>query len=58
VFAVGLAAREKGLIFGAGLVLVVDALVFAFDIGGYFTGVVLLLAIAGAILWKATKGRR
>lgn len=55
LFATGLVAREKGLIFGAGLMLVIDALVFAFDLGGYLTGVILLVLLAAAVLWRAAR---
>jgi hypothetical protein len=58
VLALGLTTREKGLSVAAGAVLVVDVVTYAFDVGGLFTGVVLLILLALIALAKAESVRR
>lgn len=53
VLAVGWLLRHRGLVAGAGTVLAVDAIVFAFDAGNVVTGVGLLLALAALLVWQA-----
>jgi hypothetical protein len=50
--------RSGALLVGSSLVLSVDAIVFAFDVGGIAFGVVSLLVVAGAILGLGTYLRK
>jgi len=54
----GLALREKGLVVGAALIVAIDAIVFAFDVGGLALGLSVLLATAALVLWQARGLRR
>lgn len=53
LLAVGIALRVRGLVAGAAAALTIDALVFAFDVGGPGTAVVVLLALGGLLVWQA-----
>lgn len=53
VLAAGVALRHRGLAVGAAIVLGVDAIVFAFDVGGVLLGTGILLALAGLLVWQA-----
>ncbi len=46
----GLAIRERGIVVGAAVVLAVDAIVFAFDVGGLALGLSVLIGTAIALL--------
>jgi hypothetical protein len=50
LLAVGIGIRESGMVIGAGPVLAIDAVVFAFDVGGLWTGFLTLLAVAGLLI--------
>ncbi len=50
--------RQRGAIFAASAALTVDAIVFAFDIGGATTGLVVLLALSACLIGVATWLRR
>lgn len=50
--------RRRGALIGATVALAVDAVVFAFDVGGLLFGVLTLLAVAGALLAAAGAVRR
>lgn len=53
LFALGLAWGVRGLVAGAVAGLTVDAVTFAFDVGGPGTAVVVLLALGGLLVWQA-----
>lgn len=55
----GLAIRQRGLVIGGAAVLTVDALVFAFDVGGLLLGMGALIATAIGllVLASALRGR-
>lgn len=55
---VGVLLRQRGAVFAAAAALTVDAIVFAFDLGGPTTGLVVLLLIAGGLITTATLLRR
>jgi hypothetical protein len=50
---IGVATGDRGLTTGASGGLVIDAVVFAFDVGGAATAFVLLLALGGLLIWQA-----
>lgn len=50
---VGIWLRSRGLVAGAAAGLTVDAVTFAFDVGGAGTAVVVLLALGGLLVWQA-----
>ncbi len=50
--------RERGVLVGAVLVLAVDAIVYAFDVGGATVGVIVLVATAVGLLFQAGALRR
>lgn len=52
--AVGIFMRHRGLILGAAIALAVDAIIFAFDVGGPIGGTLTLLLVAAAIIGFAT----
>ncbi len=54
----GVILKERMLTFVAGIALAIDAIVFAFDIGGPTTGLVVLLLMAGGLITAATLLRR
>jgi hypothetical protein len=56
--AAGLVLREKGLVLAAALVVAIDAIVFAFDVGELVGGLVAILAVAGLLIWQAGSLRR
>jgi hypothetical protein len=56
--AVGLVLREKGLVLASALVIAIDAVVFAFDVGEVVGGLVAILAVAGLLIWQAGALRR
>lgn len=55
---VGIVVRQRGVVFAAGAALTVDAIVFAFNVGGPTTGLVVLLALAVGLITAATLLRR
>lgn len=56
--AAGLVLREKGMVLAAALVVAIDAIVFAFDVGQIIGGLVAILAVAGLLIWQAGSLRR
>jgi hypothetical protein len=50
--------RHRGVVIGAGAVLGMDAIAFAFDVGGILTGTIALAATAGLLVWQAEFLRR
>jgi hypothetical protein len=54
----GLYLREKGLVLAAALVIAIDAVVFAFDVGEVVGGLVAILAVAALLIWQAGNLRR
>lgn len=54
----GIALKERGMVVGAAAVIAVDAIVYAFDIGGVLTGVGVLVVTAAVMLWQAERIRR
>lgn len=58
LLAVGILTRQRGVVFASAAALTVDAIVFAFDIGGPTTGLVVLLALAVGLITTATLLRR
>lgn len=56
--AAGLWLREKGMVLAAALVIAIDAVVFAFDVGDIAGGLVAILAVAGLLIWQAGALRR
>lgn len=56
--AAGLVLREKGLVLASALVVAIDAVVFAFDVGEVIGGLVAILAVAGLLIWQAGALRR
>lgn len=54
----GGAVRHRGVVIGAGAVLGVDAIAFAFDVGGVLTGTIALAATAVLLIWQAEFLRR
>lgn len=56
--AAGLILREKGMVLAAALVVAIDAIVFAFDVGEIIGGLVAILAVAGLLIWQAGSLRR
>lgn len=56
--AAGLATREKGMVLAAALVIAIDAIVFAFEVGEIIGGLVSILAVAGLLIWQAGALRR
>lgn len=58
VLGVGVAIRHRGLVVGAAAVVGIDAIVFAFDVGGVLLGVGILVALAGVLVWQAETLKR
>lgn len=52
-----LAIGHAGVLVGAVIGLSIDAIVFAFDVGGVLLGVGLLVALAGVLVWQADRLR-
>jgi hypothetical protein len=50
--------RHRGTVIGACVALGLDAIVFAFDVGGLLTGTIALAATAGLLIWQAELVRR
>ncbi len=55
---IGIVLRQRGVIFAASAALTIDAIVFAFDIGGATTGLIVLLGLSAALITVATMLRR
>lgn len=53
LLALGILLRIRGLVGGAAAGLTIDAVVFAADVGGAGTAVVVLLALGGVLVWQA-----
>lgn len=53
VMTAGLGLKHRGVVVGAAVVLTIDAVVFAFDVGGAFLGTGVLLALAAVMVWQA-----
>lgn len=53
LLAIGLVLGNRGLVAGAAAGLTIDAVAFAFDLGGPGTAVVVLLALGGILVWQA-----
>lgn len=53
VLLAGVVLRHRGLVLGASIVLGVDAIVFAFDVGGVWLGVGVLVTLAALMVWQA-----
>lgn len=53
LLAVGVWLGVRGLVAAAAAGLTIDAIVFAFDVGGPGTALVLLLALGGLLVWQA-----
>lgn len=49
----GIGLKHRGIVVGSAVVLTLDAIVFAFDVGGAFLGTGVLLALAGVMIWQA-----
>ncbi|MEA3189570.1 MAG: hypothetical protein QOD77_152 [Thermoplasmata archaeon] len=58
LLALALRIRDPNLLVGAATVLAIDAIVFAFDVGGLVFGILVILAVAAAVLALATVLRR
>lgn len=56
--AAGLWLREKGMVLAAALVIAIDAVVFAFEVGDIAGGLVAILAVSGLLIWQASALRR
>lgn len=54
----GVALGARGLVAGASAGLTIDAVVFAFDLGGAGVAVVVLLSLGGLLVWQAEVVRR
>lgn len=54
----GLALRHQGLVLGGATVLGIDAVVFAFDLGGVLTGTIVLVVLAALLVLQAEAIRR
>lgn len=50
---IGVWLRNRGLVTGAAAGLTIDAVAFAFELGGPGTAVVVLLALGGLLVWQA-----
>lgn len=57
VLGAGIALRHRGLVVGAAVGLCVDAIVFAFDVGGVLLGSGLLVALAVVLISQAERVR-
>ncbi len=55
---VGLLLKERVIVFVSGIALAIDAIVFAFDVGGPEVGLTVLLLMAGGLIATATLLRR
>lgn len=53
VFFLGLALKHRGMVIGASTAVALDAIVFAFDVGGVWLGVGTLLGLAAVLVWQA-----
>lgn len=53
VLGLGIWLSERGLVAGAAAGLLIDAIAFAFDVGGAGTALVVLLALGGLLVWQA-----
>lgn len=58
ILAGGIFLGSRGLVTGAAAGLTIDAVAFAFEIGGPGTAVVVLLALGGLLVWQAENVRR
>lgn len=58
VLVAGIPLQHRGLILGASIALGIDAIVFAFDVGGVFFGSALLLSLAIALIVQAETIKR
>jgi hypothetical protein len=58
LMAVGLWLKEKGMVLACALVVAIDAIVFAFDVGELIGGLIAILAVAGLLIWQAGSLRR
>lgn len=58
VMVAGLVFKEKGMVLAAALVLAIDSVVFAFDVGQLLGGLVAILAVAALLIWQAGNLRR
>lgn len=54
----GVLLKERGIIFTAGIGLTIDAIAFAFNVGGPTVGLITLLLLAGGLIAWATVLRR
>ncbi|MFA5944549.1 MAG: hypothetical protein WC876_08805 [Candidatus Thermoplasmatota archaeon] len=54
----GLLLREKGLVLASALVIAIDAIAFAFDVGEIVGGLIAILTVAGLLIWQAGSLRR
>lgn len=52
LFGIGLWLSSRGLVAAAAAGLTIDAIVFAFDLGGAGTALVVLLALGGFLVWQ------
>ncbi len=53
VLTAGIGLKHRGVVVGSAVVLTIDAIVFAFDVGGAFLGTGVLLALAAVMIWQA-----
>jgi hypothetical protein len=53
ILGVGVLLQNRGLVAGAAAGLTIDAVVFAFDLGGPLPALVLLLVLGGLLVWQA-----
>lgn len=53
VLAAGIRLEDRGLVVGAAVALCVDAITFAFTVGGVWLGTGLLVALALVLIWQA-----
>lgn len=53
VLGLGVAVEHRGLLMGAAVALGVDAIAFAFTVGGVWLGIGVLVTLAVALIWQA-----
>ncbi len=58
VMALGFVLRQKSMVLACALVIAIDAIVFAFDVGDLVGGLLAILAVAGLLIWQAGFLRR
>lgn len=58
VMAAGFVLREKGAVLSSALVIAIDSIVFAFDVGELVGGLIAILAVSGLLIWQAGSLRR